>query len=424
LKKWSILLAVALVGVIGCGGRGGDRLVPPGDQQQSFVNLPDVPGQIHVNYLTGQGRAVGDTYLVLRRLEFADSFGRVTRELTETRLRLNGYQSQIVPLNVPVPAGLSSRLFESFELEAVRFEQQRQFGPFIWEDIVGLPDTFPARVRVFRGRHTLLPVFIDDAMVRVEGVGGNMFPVFDREQFRLINMAEDPNAMLGFLSDYVMFDLTNLPANARPNLSSGPIASRVFFSGDGYAISDRGQEAGDQGYFEFLTLDIATPVEGRFKGPATINGVRTPGTYNLVQPDPTDPTLNPALLSKITSLHGIWRPVEDLIGNMGAFEAITFPSSRDDNFHDLVFVRRQNNVIVDMYFGFVDFETNEFRAYPIRNIAEGEVDGEVSGTVTNLRTGAGAGTTLPHAVRTGTFTFTTGAPSGFPTSGRFLVFRR
>ena len=92
----------------------------------------------------------------------------------------------------------------------------------------------------------------------------------------------------------------------------------------------------------------------------------------------------------------------------------------------MVFVARNGNTITQFYYGYADLNAGTFRAYPLKNLPNADVTGELLGTLSGL-TGAGGGSTaLPSAVRNGSFKFAAGSalPAGFTASGRFTAFRR
>lgn len=425
--------ALAFVGCAGSGtdgGGGGGGTSGGSGRSVASVNLPNTPGLVSLGFLTGQGRAVGDTFAVVRRFELRDDYGLAEDPLSSTRrLLLQGYEFQLKPLNVRF-TGQPSRKFNSYTLDITHIEVDSGGGisqipvptsvPAGWpSNFSTLPAEFPSRITAFPGRQTLVPIFLDDSMIREHDEPaddpdlGSAW-VFDKGQFETINLpAEDPR-LLGFLSDYVRFDISNLAA--RPLLSTGADASYVFFSGDGYGIS----ESGNQGLFEALTLDEFTPNEGRFKSPAILGGTRTPGTYTLIQPNPSDLSG----LARVTSLQGIWRDASEVISGLGEFEVISFPGSDDGPKQDVVAIVRTGGVITDFYFGELDVENGTIRIYPLENIVGASTAGEITGTVSGFLNKTGAATTLPNHVREGSYSLTGDLPTGFQATGRFIVFRR
>jgi hypothetical protein len=429
LKHWSLLIAAVAAGLIGCAGSGGGccdtgsttgtTSVTTGTTSSGMaVNLPNTPALVNIGFLTGQGRAPGDTFGVITNFSLEDSTGRTDSTGNARRLLLRGYEFQIMPLNVDVGFN-NSRTFNFLDIDVDRLEIDNGVGnpPTLLSPIFGIPYRAPSRVTAFTGRHTTVPIFLDDAMLYQTISPEILQPAtFDRAQFDIINLAPEDPRILAFISDYVSFDISEMDPADRPLLGSGTPASRVFFSGDGYGIS----EAGNAGVFEALTLDEFSPFEGRFKGPGVIAGQRTPGTYSLIQPDPSDLTG----LAKITSLQGIWRPYTEVLSNVGSFEVLSFPNSNETGRQDVVAFARIGGRITNFYFGEANFEDGTLNLWPIRNIVDAAVDGEITGTVSNLRDRSGVVTTLPAAVRRGSFSLSGVLPAGFSNSGTFLVFRR
>jgi hypothetical protein len=425
---------------------------------------------LQVDYLSGQGRAVGDLTAVIRQVTFRDQFGVAETQLqAERKLPLAGFTTLIVNINVPF-TGQNSRLFETFQLNFLRFEMEGDQGgtaqtfntAFVQFPGLTLPLAFPARVRTFPGRQTILPIFVDNSMFEVReqfaidpSTGdplldeeGNFVPtgnqylqvtpsatssvsdVFGRGEvdpndpqssiFGQVNLPDANNdgnpeqQILGFLSDYLVFDISSMPAGSRPNLLNGTPAQRVFFSGDGFAIAGN---PGTEGDLESLALDVEQPIPGTYQdAPGSLNA---PGTYNLLQIDPRD--IN--RISRIVSLQGIWRNFDEVLSGMGSTEAITFPSSRDDGRQDIVFFAPGGAGVTRLYFGTADLETGTFEAFPVRNLATGAVENRVTGTLGGYKDRNGAATRNEPSIRSGTYSFN-GDSGGFPTTGRFTVYRR
>ncbi|MFZ4507644.1 MAG: hypothetical protein ACOYON_08125 [Fimbriimonas sp.] len=440
MKRWTWVFAtVSALAFVGCGGSGGGGTVGGGGggtgtgRSVASVNLPDTPGLVQIGFSTGQGRAVGDTYAVMRRFSLTDNIGTAEDRLSSTRkLLLKGYEFQLMPVNVPLGTA-PSRTFNNYTLDILRVEQDNGGGSTTSYDFASgvpagfpsrfapIPATIPSRITAFTGRTTTVPVFLDDAMLYLyndpsdDPDAGDVMS-FDKDQFNAINLPVDDPRLLGFLSDYVRFDISNMAPELRPTLLGGTAAGSVLFSGDGYAIS----ESGSQGVYNALTLDQFTPVEGRFKGPTVIGGQATPGTYTLIQSNPSDL----AGLSRITSLQGTWREATDLIANLGNFEVITFPNSAENGRQDMIAIVRTAGVITNFYFGEADLNNGNFRLYPIGNIVGASTTGELTGTITEFKDKNGAAVDLPNRVREGSYTFNGAVPTGFSTTGRFIVFRR
>ncbi len=438
MKTWGVVGVVAALAIIGCGGGGSGTGavgggagggVAGGGAAVPTILLPNVPGLAEVAYLTGQARgksrAPGDLTAVVRFVELTDQFGNASEPLDQAlNLPLKGFQFQTKRINVPF-SGQNSRLFESISLDFLQFNVEGS-GPVA--PPAGFPLSLPARFRTMPGRNSMIPIYLDDAIFT--NPGGI---AFDRALFQQINQPDGPSAPInGFLSDYLSFDISGMaPADkpvlgggggGAPSRAAGGSAGRVFFSGDNYALST----AGTSGEFQALTLDPATPVVGNFGPPGTIGGPNGggshPGTFSLLGPNPIDLTNT----MKIVALQGIWRDYTSVVGNLSNFFVLALPSSSDNNFQELVFIARNGATITQFYYGYADYSAGTFRAYPLKNLPNADVTGELLGTITGLTGAGGASTALPSAVRNGNFQFAAGAalPAGFTSSGKFTVFRR
>lgn len=411
----------------GGGGGGGGGGGSTGGDSTAFVSMPASPGLLNVSYITGQGRGRGpdSPSAIIRRVFFIDQLNDDVNDdpanAVETVLNperaigLDQYSIQTIGVDVPMPSGTESRMFDTFYLQVQRIRVENNGGGYDEFDMNGAPavdESMAMTATALRGRHTTIPVFLDDAMLNAPG--GNIS--FDRALFEQVNYDPDENKIIAFLGDYLMFDISQMANPDRPIMSSGAPAARVFFSGDGQAIS----ETTSGGAFEVL---IPTGyLEGTFNDPAPPTNL---GTYTLVQVDPRD--LNG--IAKITSLLGSWRGYNQVIGSLGAFEFIALPSSRDDGVQDIVMIQRNGaGKITNMFYGLVDYAAGILNAWPIRNLDDGVVTNEITGTVTDLvdKNGSPVGTDY-HKIREGRFAFDTpdaDLPGTFPLTGRFIVFRR
>ncbi len=452
LRNWAFLFAAVALAAAGCGGAGsttssggGGGVVP--DTSTPQVLLTNKPGQIELAYLSGQARstfALGDTVGTIGISQFKDSAGRtVTVSLQDPpKVQLNGYQNQIFRINADVAtitepdtgSALSSRLFQNYRLQVTEIKQDAGSGFVASTDIRGIPDGYLAGIRLFPGRYTTQPIFLNDAMftLTTPDDGSAPFYAFNSSVFDDANGLTLRPRLQSFLSDYLAFDLSAMSAASRPNLSTtgaaaGEAASRVYFSGDGYSLS----QGGARGVFESINRTNFDPtnadanlISGRFAPPGSLgvgapaDGVSTPGTYSLLQNDPSDPDL----LAQIVSLQGIWRNYQDRITNLGDTAAISFPSTRDDDQQDIVFVKHDSTKkITSMYYGYVDFGTSQIKLYPIQNITTGSIAGEVTAEVASTLTRAGNVTTSSQAIRKGTYRGLN--LPGFPATGTFAVYR-
>lgn len=424
LKNWVFAFVAALI-VMGCGGGGGGNGGAGGGpgggggttgDSTIAAAVPAGPGQMSVVFLTGQGRAAGDLSATIRRVFFEDNLGVVETQLSPHRvLNLGEYTVQSIPLNVPMSSTQNGRSFNTFSLDVDKVRVDNGDGTFTEHPttgvaISGATNQFPLEARSLLGRSSAIQIYLDDATISVTGGGVQ----FDKALFESQNLSPLTGSIPSFLSDFVGFDISNMPN--RPRLSNGLTATKVMFSGDGIGLAT----GSSNGAFEVLTPDDS--IEGVYAAPQDIPGTAIPfGTYSLVQPDPRDLTGT----AKITALQGIWYEYGRVFNGIGTFEMITFPSSRDEEVQDLIaVVRNDSGVITNFYFGFVDLAAKDFALYPLSNVVSGDVDGEITGTLNSLQ-GVGD-TNTPANVRSGRFAFNAGQalPAGFRQTGRFVVYRR
>lgn len=401
-------------------------------------------GRFEVTFNTGQGRAVGDPTAVIERLNLVDdtfplgdSRNNVDTLLNpERRLGLAAYTSQTIAVNAPMSnlgfsGPLNARTFANYPLDISRLEIEQASGPpFVLTGAGGgsvVLEDFPSNIVTLAGRTTSLQIFLDDAMLNVVDNGNGLEPSFDRARFESVNLADDGSGtfkLLAHLADYIVFDITNVPN--KPTMSNSVPATQVWFNGDAIALSgdSPGLNAPPES-MEVLT-PLSPPIEGLFSKTQVANNVIS--TYTLRQVDPRDLSN----LARITALQGTWRdyfnptnPSASPFLNLGSFEAITFPQTLEQQKHDMVvFSRNGAGEITNFYFGEVNFATNTFSIWPIDQVDDGAAANEVSGSVSALLDSNGSPTTNNKAVRSGTFTITSGGvPANFNSSGRFIVYR-
>jgi len=423
LRKWAFLSAVAAVAVIGCGGSNGGSNPTGGTDgtpgTNVTVNLNRNFGRVEFAYISGAGTtAPGDLTAISGNAELEDQFGTVRQQLgNQVFSPLAQYTFQFGAINVPftgpsVPPDLDTRLFESFRVSFVGFDEEGNSQRLAFVN----PIDVSARIRTFPGRRSGVPIYLDSDMFETQSVDGVTSVLIKPESF-LARNNEETGGLRSILSDFVAFDLTGMPEADRPQLSNGQPAGRFLLSGDNYAITDANPQ---QGGIELLTSEVSEPIPGTYVAEKTIGSTNTPGTYQLLQPDPTDLTG----IAKIVAFRGEWKDQARAFSGMGNFEVILFPSSKDDEMLEAVAVVRSGNVVSNLYFGFANLDSGELTLNPIKNLVAGTTDGEITGSVSNFRTRNGGGTVLPSAVRTGTFNLTGGTlPAGFSGSGTFVVYR-
>jgi hypothetical protein len=280
--------------------------------------------------------------------------------------------------------------------------------------------------RVFPGRSTTLPIFIDDSMFSVvqdddappnDPCGGTIV-IFDQDRFNSIN--EPP--IKGFVNDYVSFDISSMPAALRPTMSpesGGALVGRIFLTGDNWAVSG----VGDSGKFEVLTEQVSQPIVGNYGPPGTIGGSTHPGTFTLEQLDPTD-LFN---LRKIVALQGIWREHDAVITGLESWNLVAFPSTDDANEQEAVLFKMDGGQVTDLYFGFVNYDTDLGEFFPVKSLVTG-LSADADKVTIAIRSQVdrnGSPTAAAQLTRRGLFEVTgRGAlPADAPSTGNYLVFR-
>lgn len=429
--------SMAIIGCAGSGGGGGGGGGTNGGAVEAsvntalFINGPvSKPGYMVITYNTGQGRGVDPVTATIKRVVLEDTaFGQgsennIIRTLLnpELVLQLDGYTSNSVSLNAPMDGfatNLNHRFFENFvlELQEVTIEGSTFQGPGGQAVVV---EQFDLNARTFPGRTTSIEIFLNDAMVAPDGLGG---VAFDRNEFEALNYNPDSLKIEAHLSDYLAFDISNI-AN-QPLMTGGGPATTVYFSGDAIGLSDT--PVGTQTVFEVLVPE--SPEPGSILGWVSLAPSfppNSPNTYTLRQ---VDPRSLPGT-AFITALQGTWRwwhdagnPSQSPILNPGDFVFLTMPQSQDDGVQDCVLIALDGGVISEFYFGEVNFNTNAFVAWPIEEVTKGNTNGQIDGSLGGYVYRPNGSNTV-RDIRSGTFNITGGtAPGSFPASSRFIVYR-
>lgn len=469
IMKWSLGVGALAAVLFGCAGNtvGGGTTTSTTSTTSTTglfsnvagVNLPDVPASMQYVFLTGAGRA-GDTEVTtVRNLIVSDIIGQSTSGLTPKTLTLTAYQSQMLATNIDL-LQQHSRIFTTLELNAINYTLTDSNGTQSFTSINNIPNDIAASIRVYKGRQTHVPIYLDadtfnTEVVNVGGVDVTQ-ATFDSTWFDTINrVAGDSVAIRGYLSDYVCFDVSAMSSSDRPDLSlSNGTANRVFFSGDGFAIGagDPANGGSTGAPFELiLQSGQSASVVGRYSAPTSLAGAVTPGTYTTLGIDPSDvTTTDPVLARKITSFQGLWRyhfkqrvspltnAVEDLgyLKDVHSFEAISIPTSLDDERQQVVMFTESVSVngdgtktatVTNLMWGYLDLATKQIFVYPLKNLTDPNAItnrvGEVAGTLGTLYTGSGATTLSPQQMMYASFTFAT-PPAGFPSTGTVVVLRK
>lgn len=449
-----IFAVTGLVLAIGCGGGGGEGGgggpttttggVPgagPGDSI-AMVNLPSsnpASGRMNIAYLPRQGRDVASISAELREMELRLGFETFVEPLVSPLFfELNGSEVQNRSAAVPVGVGSNSRLFDTYvqSIWSVIYDEDGTVTVFDARDPLNPDDPptnplvredFPAAVRILEARETTLEVRLNDAMFDFDFDVNPPTATFRRDIFELANLSGD-GRMQGFISDFVMFDISEMGAG-RPMMGNGVAAQRAYFSGDRFALSS----TGPSGYFEMLTKDVLVPMPGEFEDSIIIGTSSTPGVYRTVTIDPNDPSPTPGT---ITALYGIFRPFTDsqfasrsVVRDVGDFEVILMPTSSDDDNQQILLIARDSGDIVNLYWGNADLSSGTFSAYPIANLPSGSTTGQIDGTLSGYLDAFAVpvGVASPAdggLVRYGRYAITSTHPAEFEDSGRFIVFRR
>lgn len=424
-SKWIAAAGVAAV-MVGCSGDGGGGgvVIPPGGTSRSvpLINL-GTNSTVSVVYLSGQdrrSRAVGSQIADIQTIQLQNGpsdFVPGSEQITSSTLsvQLDGYTINQRDISIPM-AGQTEKNLTEYPLVIDQLREVTDSsgstvlrsapGTFAYET----PFPFDVRVKVLPGRQTSLQVRLDD--LTVQWLPGQNV-VFDEDRFTNLNYDPVSRSIKGFLSDYLSFDISGVASGERPNVdSTGNPAERIYFSGDGIAISEG---LGVGSVFELLdpiAIKSGTVIEG-----ATIAGKKAANTYKL---DETDPGLNLK-----TALLGTWKNYSDIVTPTDTVSMISLPGSEEDDRETLVLFRRNSaGRISGMWHGYVDYSTTDlttgiFRLFPISTLASGQSSGdEVAGTVSGvvrsngvvIRANWDATGTIP-----GSFSF--------PTSGAYAVVR-
>ncbi len=464
--KWSLgVLALGAI-LFGCAGNsvsgGGTTTSTTATTGGLFsdvagVNLPDTPGSLQYWFLSGAGRA-GDTKSVIAQdLIVTDGVGGTEGSgIKKQTVVLTNYDSQMLATN-PAIINQQSRLFTSLQLNIINFTLTDSTGVQSFNTINNIPGDLSSALRVFKGRHTQVPLFLDPDTFITEtvNVGGNDVTQakFDTVWFDTINrIIGDSVSVRSFLSDFVCFDVTAINPADLPSLSNGSgVAQRIFFSGDGFALGNGNLQAGGAPFELILQAGQGASVVGRHSQ-GGIPGASSPElTYTTIGVDPSDvTTTDPALARKITNFQGKFQyhfnqTVNSLTGavqdngyfkNVHPFEAISIPTSLDDERQQVVMFAENVSTngngtksasITKMMWGYLDLATKKVFVYPLTNLTDIDAQtnrvGEIAGNIGTMYTSTGASTSSAQQMRFAAFTLTS-PPAGFPATGTIVVLRR
>lgn len=444
MKKWPLLFAVVAVGVIGCAGGGSNNGGTTGaggvtgstagggttGRSAQGVDIPVALGNISTvdaYILPGQGRQTTNYTAVVRFLDLVDNLGFHTYtenpEEPSVSVGLNGYNPINIILNAAVPGpgsagSRNSRYFPTFDID--------------FSDLQASGQDFPgdqqynfinnASITTFPGRFTAVQLYLNDAMFNWPADPSQGNPTLDQNQFLTANTNPQDGKIDGFLSDYLSFDITNVPQ--KPSFTNFPgNAYRIFVSGDFFAEGDK-TPANSSTYANFEVLTAYGALPGSYKTTDPIVGI---APYLVTQPNPNTLSLNPGT---ITSLEGPWFDSTQRITATDSTLMISFPGNKDTAVQEMVIINRTGSKITSMYFGTLNFNGAggaTFNAFPIADLEPGSVAGKVSGTVSSLVDASGVSVSKTGSwwqnVRQGTYSITSGTPSGIASSARLVVYR-
>lgn len=440
MKKWIVVAGVAAL-LAGCGGGGGNGSTTTtgggGGTGRTYPTFNLGSGAlVQTVFLSGEGRVIpgsrgslNSQLALIRNVQYQNTvFDFIpdgdTGANDEIRVQLDGFTINTKTFPVAFGFGESFRSYREYPLEIAQFLERDTEGnvsALTPSDQVAFrpAQPFDADVRVFPGRIHTVTVRLDNSMLSWDSVNGE--PNFNPDLFVAANYNPIYDAMVSQFSDYVAFDISDV--DSRPELSvSGSPADRVFFSGDGYAMSvGLGQAS------EFELLDPVNVQNGRVSTGPLIGpgGNQVQGANIFVLEDEGPDT------TRFTSIVGTWRSFESVINPNGAVAAVAFPTSREseditpDRQQFVVFSPGSNGKVTAMFYGSIFYNSptdptgGTFKLYPIDTIDDAVPVNEVNGTISNLVITNGV-------VRRGDWEVTGTPPAfwPFPASGGFGVFRR
>lgn len=422
LRNWWIGFVAAAVLVAGCGGSGGGGVAGgggggggPAPTPVFRTALPAGAG-VSVLFISGQGRrAEGSLVADLGFIRMQNGTGDIVptgAAANQLRFPLDGYAISSVDFTLELPGEATTRAYTELPIQLDRMGLETATGSTSWV-FNGPPVTlgsFPLDATLMPGRNTSVAIKLNDASLTLTGGA----PVFDRALFEGENLDPVDGRINAFLSDFVSFDVSNVPAAQRPVLRSGAAASMVHFSGDNSAISS-GFDT--DGTFNMLFPNLGAPDEGVIRRPSQAVGQNLPGVWTILEPNPQDPLA----ATRVSSLQGSWKPFTDVVLDSPDMGMLVFPNSRRSMQRDVVVWQRSGGVITRLYKGHASFtgETGNasFRVWPISNLVDASVTGEVTGNLSIASTSGGL-------ARSGAFTFTATPPGFSAASGRWIMFAR
>lgn len=377
--------------------------------------------------LPGPGRAPG-AYEVAKiyHVDYVDQDGNNTQSENKIppilSIDLNNFnaQNRRVVASIPAPEGGStqSRNFNEMQLDVQEIDVSDGSGglPAQYQPNQEPLDFKNVTLSGFKGRTTAVQIFLNSSMFILNG--NNTFDL-DFNQFNAANTDPTTGNITGFLSDYMEFDITNVP-NPPQMMNTPGNAKKLFVSGDFYALGGATPASGSTSPFEVITTvgtfpGVYFPADPRL-------GIKS---YELQQPSPVFG--NPGV---ITALKGTYYDYTERISTAGSTLMLAFPETGDGAHQEFVIISRNGTTITNMWFGNINYAAAggpKFTAFPIADLqpasANNPIKGSLSGLVdTNGVTVSQTPANWWQAVRAGTWTVTSG--SGLPTSsGQMVVYR-
>lgn len=430
------LAGLAAIALTGCGGNGSsDVIVPPpgSDRSRPTIRLGNA-ATVQTVFLSGSGRrAVGSQVAGVRVIRYTDNEGTIIPDgeqdlSNEYRVVLDGYTMNTAKFGVDFSTGQSIRTFNKYPMEIARMyvvQSNGDLSPLTDEDEIAYTPPVPFDVSLVAapGRISTMTVRLNDSILSFSSTLGA--PIFNFDAFVSANYDVTSGAMNSSFSDYLSFDISNMAAGARPNLTvSGDPAERVYYSGDGIGMS---VGLGENSQYELL--EPVRIVSGKVStGPLIGPGGDQVNGSNLFILEEEDPGA-----TKVTSLIGTWKNFSEGVVPADATTVLALPSSRetaDPNDKEtqqfLIFTSNSSGQISNMWQGQVFYNPDgedptkgTFRLFPIETIDNAIPTSTVTGTVSNL-------TIVNGVVRGGDWDVTSATPAGwtFPLKGGFAVYRR
>ncbi len=344
-------------------------------------------GRMQIQLLTGIGRAIGTQTLEVTEIRLKRvGGGTVTRSFSPAlEIALDGYTHDLVELTT----GANLASFEELSMTLARMVLPNGSavpGP--------LTVTASLSTDTVRGRETTLRLLLDTNMFFQQS--GSL--AFDAAAFQHANLASFGGALPTFFSDLVRIDLGSVAS--RPLGLEGTAARYLYASGDLWALSGTSVPS----LMMFNNVGRTRENVDFSAGSVTVSGRQ--GSYETAELDPRDS------LGVLRRLQGNWADLSEVTRNLGSYAAIAFPSSRPGQPDQLVMlVFNGSGNVTECWIGHADFLAGTFDVYPVVQLG-------VSLSI------AGGGS-LTSTGDSGQFQFLFGSrPSGMPSSGTFLRYRR